>query len=103
MKDNKFYCRVSSINLPKGFKEYVDWTVQQKDRVGSSLGSKDPNIGRIAGGVYEEIAEVSLAVLVKNPTMANVNRIHIRKETLVSCFRALDNYACATMWTCFQR
>ena len=53
--------------------------------------------------MYEEIAEVSLAVLVKNPTMANVNRIHIRKETLVSCFRALDNYACATMWTCFQR
>ena len=81
----------------------MDWTVKQKDRVGSSLGSKDPNIGRLAGGVYEEIAEVSLAVLLKHPDMGDVNRVHIRKEMVVSCFRALDHFACATMWTCFQR
>lgn len=42
-------------------------------------------------------------VLPKHPDMGDVNRVHIRKEMVVSCFRALDNIACATMWTCFQR
>ena len=71
--------------------------------MGSSMGSKDPNLWRMAGGVYEEVAEVSLRVLELHSTMGTSNRTHIRKEALASSFRALDNYACAKMWTSFQR
>ena len=81
----------------------MEWTVAIKDKVGSSMGSKDPNLWRMAGGVYEEVAEVSLRVLELHPTMGASNRTHIRKEALASSFRALDNYACAKMWTSFQR
>ena len=77
---------------------------KQKDKVGSKLGSKDPNLGRMAGGVYEEIAEVSLKVLDKYVEgMAEDKRSQIRKEALSCSFRALDNFACARMWTSFQR
>lgn len=77
---------------------------KQKDKVGSKLGSKDPNLGRMAGGVYEETAEVSLKVLDKYVEgMAEDKRSHIRKEALSCSFRALDNFACARMWTSFQR
>ena len=77
---------------------------KQKDKVGSKLGSKDPNLGRMAGGVYEETAEVSLKVLDKYVEgMAEDKRNHIRKEALSCSFRALDNFACARMWTSFQR
>ena len=67
------------------------------------MGSKDPNLGRLAGGVYEEVAEVSLKVLGEHPRMRDDYRAHIRKEALGCCLRALDNYACAKMWTSFQR
>ena len=77
---------------------------KQKDKVGSKLGSKDPNLGRMAGGVYEETAEVSLKVLDKYVEgMAVDKKSHIRKEALSGSFRALDNFACARMWTSFQR
>ena len=72
--------------------------------MGSKKGSKDPNLGRTAGGVYEEIAEVSLKVLDKYAReMAEDKKSNIRKEALSCSFRALDNYACARMWTAFQR
>ena len=68
------------------------------------MGSKDPNLGRMAGGAYEEVAEVSLKVLDKyRGEMSEDKKSHIRKEALSSSFRALDNYAIARMWTSFQR
>ena len=81
----------------------MEWTATLKNKVGSSMGSKDPNLGRMAGGVYEEVAEVSIRVLELHPMMGPSNRTHIRKEAMSSSFRALDNYACAKMWTSFQR
>ena len=95
--------RFANLKLPANFQKYLEWTVAMKDKVGSSMGSKDPNLGRMAGGVYEEVAEVSLRVLELHSTMGASNRTHIRKEALASSFRALDNYACAKMWTSFQR
>ena len=95
--------RLANLNLPADFQQYKAWTVTQKDKVGSSMGSKDPNLGRVAGGVYEELAEVSLRLLEVHPTMGDNNRIHIRKEAMGSSFRALDNFACAKMWSSFQR
>ena len=95
--------RLANVKLPANFQQYMAWTVTQKDKVGSSMGSKDPNLGRVAGGVYEELAEVSLRLLEVHPTMGENNRIHIRKEAMGSSFRALDNFACAKMWSSFQR
>ena len=51
--------RFANLKLPANFQKYLEWTVAMKDKVGSSMGSKDPNLGRMAGGVYEEVAEVS--------------------------------------------
>ena len=96
--------RFANLKLPANFQKYVEWTATLKNKVGSSMGSKDPNLGRMAGGVYEEVAEVSLRVLELHPKMTPPsNRTHIRKEAMTSCLRALDNYACAKMWTSFQR
>ena len=95
--------RLANLKLPANFQQYMAWTVTQKDKVGSSMGSKDPNLGRVAGRVYEELAEVSLRLLEVHPTMGDNNRIHIRKEAMGSSFRALDNFACAKMWSSFQR
>ena len=96
--------RFSKLNLPKGWQKYLDWVNKQKDKVGSKMGSKDPNLGRTAGKVYEEIVEVSLGVLDKYAQeMGEDKKGTIRREALSCSFRALDNYACARMWTCFQR
>ena len=95
--------RFANLKLPATFQRYMEWTVAQKNKLGSSMGSKDPNLGRMAGGVYEEMTEVSLRVLELHPVMGPSNRTHIRKEAMTSSFRALDNYACAKMWTSFQR
>ena len=92
------------MDIPTSWTKYLDFVVKQKDKVGSKMGSKDPNLGRMAGGVYEEIAEVSLKVLDKyRGEMSEDKKIHIRKEALSCSFRALDNFACARMWTSFQR
>ena len=78
--------------------------VKQKDKVGTKMGSRDPNLGRMAGGAYEEVAEVSLKVLDKyRGEISEDRKSHVRKEALSSSFRALDNYAIARMWTSFQR
>ena len=92
------------MNIPTGWQKYLDFVVKQKDKVGSKMGLKDPILGRMAGGAYEEIAEVSLKVLDKyRGEMSEDKKSHIRKEALSCSLRALDNYACARMWTSFQR
>ena len=102
-KDVRERDKISILNLPASYTKYIEWTTKQKNKVGTSLGSKDPNLGRLAGGVYEEVVEVTLKVLSEIQKMREDYRTHMRKEALNCGFRALDNYAVAGMWTSFER
>ena len=95
--------KISILNLPESYTKYIEWTTKQKNKLGTSLGSKDPNLGRLAGGVYEEVVEVTLKVLSEIQKMREDYRTHMRKEALNCGFRALDNFAVAGMWTSFER
>ena len=102
-KDVRERDKISILNLPESYTKYIEWTTKQKNKVGTSLGSKDPNLGRLAGGVYEEVVEVTLKVLSEIQKMREDYRTHMRKEALNCGFRALDNFAVAGMWTSFER